>query len=394
MLSTRAGLSISMMVLGAFAIATGEWKAWRKAGWAWLGAVWVVGYVLSYFWSEDKAQWSRLVGVKMPVLLLPVAFALLPGIDRNRLRVLVVGFLSILLAGITYSLAQFLVDPASVIAGYNVSHVLPTPLFNGHIHFSALVACGVVVGAAALPIFCGAQKRLIAALLGVFVLYIHILASKTGLVMLYLFGLLLLLRLASRGRPLYAAGYLLAGAAAVVAAFTFIPTLNKRAHYVNYTIIQVLEGRRDGLYSDLGRALSWEVAARVATQYPLGGVGAGDVLSAMRTEYAASYPDVSTENHLVPHNQLLCVAVAAGLPTLAAFVLWMLAPLRWQRRHPRRFYLRAIWLMLLVPLLVEPFLEVQGGVAVYLYALLFCQYVLRCMAAEVPGQGWERPVPE
>ena len=383
-----------MVMLGGFAVAVGQRRAWKKTRWAWFGALWVAGYALSYFWSEDKAQWGTALSVKLPILLLPVAFALLPKLDLKRLRILLLCFFAIMLAGALYSFAHFLADPKQVIAGYNVSHVLRTPLFNSHIHFSALVACSITIGIATLPIFNRFKKRLVIAALIILVVYLHFLASKTGLVMLYVLGAFMLFRLAMQGKPLRALAALLVMVAATWAAFMFIPTLKSRANYVRYTIVQVVEGRRDGLYSDLGRALSWRVGGQLVGQYAALGVGAGDMLTAMRGEYKKAYPAVAEENHLIPHNQPLCVALAAGVPAFLFFVFWLLMPLRWLYRHPRRFYFRVTWAMLLVPLLVEPFLEVQAGVAVYLYALLFCHYALRCMGAEVAVDAPDRRLPE
>lgn len=314
----------------------------------------------------------------MPIVLLPLAFGLLPVLNGVQLRVLICGLLGLLFAGVLFSVAHFLADPQATIEGYGMSHVLRTPLYNSHIHFSAAVAAGVVFGATALPQFRGWQKTAVISLLILFVLYLHLLASKTGLVMIYLFFALLVLRAAVRGRLLLAVSILIGCALGLWAAIRLVPTLEKRVYYVAYTWQQTLDGRRDGLYSDLGRALSWDVATEVAIKHPLSGVGAGDMLHAMRVGYNAKYPNVAPENHLIPHNQPLCVWLAAGLPALVFFLVWLVAPLRWMRRHPRRFYLRALWCVLLVPLLVEPFLEVQAGVAVYLYFLLSGQYLLRC----------------
>ncbi len=382
MLSTRAGLSISMAVFGAFALLRHTLRDWKKSSWWWMGALWVAGYGLSYFWSEDTAQWGRSVGVKMPVILLPLAYALLPVLDGKRLRVFFWGVLGLLVAGVLFSVGYFLADPRAVIEGYNFSHTLRTPLYNSHIHFSAAVAAGIVFGAAGFRLCKKSwQKAVLVAVLTFMAAYLHLLASKTGLVMLYLFIGMLVVRAAVRGRLLVSVGLLLACAACAWAALHFIPTLQSRANYVAYTWQQMREGRRDGLYSDLGRALSWEVGMKLAMQHPVAGVGASDLLHAMRGQYAETYPGVATENQLIPHNQPLCAWLAGGISTLCVFLLWLFAPLGWMRHHPRRFYLRALWGILLVPLLVEPFLEVQAGVAVYLYFLLSGHYLLRSIAA-------------
>jgi O-antigen ligase len=79
--------------------------------------------------------------------------------------------------------------------------------------------------------------------------------------------------------------------------------------------------------SDGGRTLVWGIAARMAADHPLTGVGAGNFTIRMHEYFspdkAAESPDfsrLSSDNWLQPHNDFLWVAAEKGLPGLAAFL--------------------------------------------------------------------------
>jgi O-antigen ligase len=162
----------------------------------------------------------------------------------------------------------------------------------------------------------------------------------------------------------------------IAAAFTFLPTLRERAGYTMVTWRSYLIGERNGIYSDMGRIISYDIAAKSIVSHPLIGVGAGDVMDEMKAGYAKWYPEVPEAAQLWPHNQFLTCALAIGIPGAILFALWIIAPLRRVKRNRAGFYFILIWLMLLVPLMVDVFLEVQFGVAVFLIFLLWQRQTL------------------
>jgi len=386
MLTTRAGLSIWVALFGVAALVGVHPRYWAAAGgwWGW-AAAWVGLCAVSGFWSADLGQWRKAVGVQAPLVVFSLASAFFPLLAAKHARLLVGGTLTLLSAGIAYSLTLFAADSARVIQGYGVSHAMRTPLFNTHIHFSAVVACGVALGWMGWPLARtrAARIALLLTLAGM-VIYLHVLASKTGLVMVYTFAALLIGRAAVRRGQWWKAllGLVFAVSAAWIAVQT-VPTLRAKVAYVTWTIDQARAGERSGRYSDIGRALSYTVAARLIAQNPLFGVGAGDIKASMSNGYRQWQPAVAPENHLIPHNQWLSTAVAAGIPAVVLFCGWWLWPLRRRAGRGRAaFGELCVWTMLCVPLLVEPFLEVQAGVSVYLFSLLAARVLSRALSSE------------
>lgn len=377
-LCSRAILSMSMIAFGANALRGVPLRDWFRWRWWWLGLSWVALFALSWFWSSDHGIWNDHVQVKLPFLLLPLGFSLLPAFSAGQYRFYTLGMCGILLSGVAYSLSFFLGDPSAYIKGYSFSHVFPTPVYNDHIRFSAALALAVGWCVYAWPWLSRRWMRIVvAASCILFAAYLHLLAAKTGLLMLYGLAALLVIRQLWRGSLLKGGLLLLLTTAMLWLGYQKVPTFRERVHYARYNLQLLSWGRVEGNYSDLSRVLSYRVALHEIRKAPLMGAGAGDLVSAMNEGYNTLYPQVAQENRLVPHNQLLVVGLAAGIPALLLFLAWLFYPLSTLRRNREGFFTLAVWLLLLVPLMVEPMLEVQFGVFVYLFFLLWQWHALR-----------------
>ncbi len=360
-----------MMLFGITSLWGVHPRQWLKLRWWLLGLAWVVLYAVSYFWSDDKVMWAEHLQVKLPFLLLPLSFGLLPCFRSEEWRAYTVGLAALMMSGAAWS-TSFLWrgDTATIIDGYKYSQMLRTPVYNDHIAFSTAVAVTIAWIVYTLPMFGKRWQQctlvLVCTLLG---LYLHVLAAKTGLVALYIF---LLMYAIFQLRQSYKRGLvaMLMFALGTLLAFLALPTLRERIGYSIVTWRSIQLGERHGIYSDAGRLFSYDIAVRSIVAHPLGGVGAGDVLSEMRTGYERWYPQVGEAQQLWPHNQWLTCMMAAGIPAAVLFTLWLVAPLRRLKRDRASAFFLTVWLMLLVPLMVDLFLEVQFGVAVFLIFLL------------------------
>ena len=376
-LGARAWSSIGMMLFGINALRGISPKQWLKQRWWLLGTGWLLMYLLSWFWSADKAEWTAHIQVKMPFLLLPLAFGFLPAFSQRQLNAFTWMLVVAMTLGAGYSLSFLLRHPAEMIGGYGVSHILPTPAYNDHISFSTTVAVCIGWCVYQWPFWRRSKMAVLLYLLLAFlVVYLHVLAAVSGLIAFYILVLCGLagLFLMRRWKQGLLAMLMLAGGA--VLSLHFIPTLNHRIGYTVYSWDKYKAGERSGDYSMIGRIISYRIGARVIAAHPLTGVGAGDVLTAMDTGYNKWYPQVTNDERLWPHNQFLTVAAAAGIPAALFFTAWIIAPLLLVRRTRDGFFFVVIWLMLLVTLMIDPFLEVQFGVFVYLFFLLWQRQTL------------------
>jgi len=357
-------------------------RRWLKERWWLFGLGWIACYLLSGLWSADLGEWFAHMQVKIPFFFMPLAFALLPPFTPQQLRIYTWCLVGMLCAGAAYSTSFLWIASDDLVTSYKYAHVLPTPVYDDHISFSALVAVTIAWSlfyAPALPR--GAQRNLLYLSSFLLAVYLHVLAAKTGLLALYilLMGLVVyqIRRSVKTGLILLVLVMATAGAA-----YTLFPTLRERIGYSVVTWRSYVTGERTGIYSDAGRLISYDLAIKSIVRHPLTGVGAGDVFTEMKAGYAKWYPEVPEAQQLWPHNQFLTAAMAAGIPAAVLFLLWILAPLRLVKRNRAGFYFVVVWLMLLVPLMVDSFLEVQFGVAVYLMFLLWQRsFLLRPLPA-------------
>lgn len=377
-LMSRAILSMAMIGFGANALRDINPRRWLQQKWWLVGVCWVALYALTYFWSDNKGDWNISWQVKLPVLILPLAFAFQPQFSVKQLKIFTVVAALLLIGGACYSLSFLINHSSYYMEQYRIAQVLPTPAKDDHVRFSLAIALFLT--------WCGyfwpqLQERALKWFMGVAMLllfiYLHILAAKTGMLTAYLFlvgwGLYLLIGL----RKLWGLGILAALFLFVSIAVKCIPTLHQRVGYMNYTYIMFKEGDRSGIYGDIGRLMSYNLAFKTIHEHPWGGVGAGDMLSEMKKGYDKYYPLVPDAERLLPHNQFLTVALGCGVPAALIFAVWVFMPLAWLKKNRESFFFFIVWLALLIQLMIEPVLEVQYGVFVYLFFLLWQKHTFK-----------------
>ena len=385
---SRAMLSVSMMVLGLAGLIGVAPRRWLQQRWWLWGVAWVGLYLLSGLWSHHTDYWYRRCEVKLPVLLLPLAFAFLPAFRRSQQGLFTLFLNLAALLGTCYSLSFLLTNPEHYIKGYDYANILPTLPKGDHKAFSLFLAATIVWNTFFIPFVSERWRRLflIAASMAWGVM-LHVLAARTGLAALYIFlaGWCIFLTL-RRSTRLVGVGLLLGFLLSVVLLVATVPTLRNRLDHLNYSLLMFREGNLSGDYGDIGRYMSYDLALKLIRTHPVKGVGAGDLLDSMKAGYDRWYPQVPEDQRLIPHNQFLTVAAVTGIPGLLVFVIWVLYPLCELKRTRAGFFFLITWCMMLIPLFVEPVLEVQFGVFVYLFFLLWQRHAMLREEQGVPGR--------
>ena len=381
LLRSRLFLSLGMVGLGV----TGLWgvspKEWLRDKWWLLGLGWVAMYAISGFWSDNKEEWSVFLQLKLPVVLLPVAFRFLPSFSAKQLQLLTLAMGLLLLGGAFYSVSFLVMDYDFYVKQYNVSHLIPTPVYNDYICFSMSCALYIVWAMYRLPGLLSRSAQwgtaVIAALLAV---YLHILASKSGLIALYIFAFSAALYGIIARRNKAAMLSLLAIPVVLYLGVTYVPTLKERKEHIIYTWYRYMDHDRTGKLGDLSRLISYEISLKLIAEHPITGTGTGDMLAEMNKGYDKWYPAVTDErNRLIPHNQFLTIALGCGIPAMLLFLWWVVMPLFQMPKGRARLFFVATWLALFVQLMIEPFLEGQFGVFIYLF---FPLMIMHCMPNE------------
>jgi O-antigen ligase len=347
-------------------------KNWFKQKWWLLCVLWLASYAITYFWSTDKHSWHERIDTKLPFLILPLAFANLPRFSANQLVIFTVSVAILMLYGAGHSTWFFIQSPAYYIHQYGFAKILPTPVESDHICFSMSVALYIIWCVFFFPFIKNKFYRwFVACTVVLLSVYLHLLSAKSGLLSWYFFMLCWIIYIAVKRTIWTGLAVAMLLVTFAVAAYFYIPTLSTRVGYTEYSIGRLGTNDSIGNYSDLGRIISDDISIKLIRQHPFTGVGAGDILEEMKIGYSKWYPDVRPENRLFPHNQFLTVAVGCGIIAALIFIILIFYPLSAIKRNRQGFFTIIIWTVLLIPLMAEPFLEIQFGVFVYLFFLLW-----------------------
>lgn len=372
-LFSRAMLSLSVIVLGfSVILLSGHPKKWFKDKWWLLGVVWIALYVISGLWSDNMYAWNGPVSVKLPILLLPLAFSFIPPLSDRQMQFFTILASIMFLITIGYSVSFLIIDGEYYIEQYRFSKVLPTLAQHDYIRYSLSLSLFAIWCICVWDrLTANWQKWYIGIIIGVLFVYIHIIAVKTGVLVIYSFFFLWGVYYAFSKRRLLGIGLIVLMVCTALGAYKYVLTFQNKVDYFRYTWKVFNEGNISSDYSDIGRLISYDVAIDKIKEHPLLGTGMGDMHDVMREGYKEKYPNVPANSRLRPHNQFMVVALGCGIPAMLLFLIWVIYPVKWVTRDRRGFFYFAVWLLMFIPLMVEPFLELQFGVYVYLFYLLW-----------------------
>ena len=331
--------------------------------------------LVSGLWSEDLAHWSRIMRIKLPLLLLPICFA---GLKEFRFRdweKIGWSFIILMLLGSGWSIFYYLLDIKAVHAGYLQSHAIITPLKNDHVRFSLLVAIAIFTA-----IFLILKKRndyttalkvFLFITLSALVVFLHVLAVRTGLVCFYLSLFIFI------GWLLWNKKYLVRSISLLlviivlpVASYFALPTFKNRIRYFNYDISFVkkniyLPGSNDGT-----RIISIKAGWDIQQQNPITGVGIGDVEKEMNHWYDAHHRQMIQSDKILPSSEWVMYGAATGWPGFILFTIVMLIPFFIKTLNKNIFW----WMMnvsIVLTYLFDNGLEGQFSVFVHAFILLW-----------------------
>jgi O-antigen ligase len=325
---------------------------------------------ITWFWSDNKVQWWRWTRIKLPLFLLPLAFAGQWQLSKRQWNTIAYVFLLLVGAGCCWSLWSYITDAEAVQQAYLQAKVIATPLRDDHVRYSLLVSEAVVCAYCLIKF----EKRkkpkiLLGITVAFFIVYLHILSARTGLVALYIFLFLLLVQLTisirnNRNVWVLASGIILMP----LVAWFLLPTFQNRIRYLIYDFSftrsgQYLPGANDG-----NRIRSLEAGWSIVKTHPFG-VGSGDVWQKTSEWYAVHVPGLLPSDLVYPSSEWLMYGAAAGWIAMIAFTVIMIIPFLVRVRD--RMPWIAISAMSAFSLLFDVGLETQFGVFIYAFMLLW-----------------------
>lgn len=302
----------------------------------------VVFLLVSGLYTSEWAVWRHELFRSLPWLAVPLAFAVaVPLTGRQRLAVGALFVLGTSGVGLA-TVAQYLLDAAranqAITAGQNVEAA--TGLF--HIPFGVMLALSFFWGLllrrspAAGPVL----RAVLLAAAGAAAAVLHVLAYRTGLLVLYT-GLLAYVGGLLGSRRLWLGLGLLAGLAlAPWLAYRSLESVRQRVDGTVWDVQKYTLGQDMNNYSLARRLAAIETAGAVIGQHWLLGVGPADTHAAMQAQYAWRDFGLRPANRIEVHNQYLEALMGGGVLGLGLLLALLFGPLLRpeQRRNPAIIY--------------------------------------------------------
>ena len=332
--------------------------------------------LLSVIWSYDKQNWWRAVEVKVPLLTIGL------GLTAIRIKIswwrLIIAYLLVLtVIGCLWSVWQFVTNSNEILQGYLQAKVMPTPLDNDHIRFSWLVVLVIILSLQTLQ---KNNSKIISAglyiLIAWLVIYLHLLAAKTGLLCLYTAALLFIIH------KIFVAKNKMIGIVLIVAffvlpviAYVSMPSLHHRIQYVLYDFGNYSKGVFIPGSSDGARVLSLKAGWQLLMQHPVTGVGFGDLKAAIEQWHQTYYPQSLPTDRFLPLNEWLLYGAASGWMGIIAFTagIFLLLRIAWCSNIVSRI----LCVVLVIPLITDDTLESQFGVVIFIFVLMVTRQLFK-----------------
>ena len=331
--------------------------------------------LLSATYSGDVDYTLQRLQVKLPFLVLPLAFLSMPRFSRREFNGFLYFFVLLMVIACLYVGLQYLADFEAVNKAMSRGKAMPTP--SNHIRFSLCVALAILAGGALVQQGFRWRARwergLLVGCTAFLFVFIHLLSVRSGLVSLYLaLGYLAVYWIATSRRWVLGTALLLMLAALPYTAYRLLPSFQSKIDYMRWDLDQYRQGS-GAQYSDSERLLSLQLGWEVAQENPLFGVGAGDLRQRMQEVYRARLGPEHAPR--MPHNQFLTTLAGTGYIGLGLLLLALLFPLLAKGHYRQPFFL-AFHIVILTSCLIENTFENNFGISIYLLFLLLGMHQL------------------
>ncbi len=372
---SRAMMSIGMIVLVVLAILqpdyTEKFRQFIKTPPFIAIIAFYLLVVLSGFWSENKVAYLNSVRIKLPFVLMPLAFYVITPIKEKGFVLVLKTYFWLVVVSCAWSMIHLVVNYNEVVQSYVVGRVLFTPV--NHIRFSLMCVMAIVVAAFLLreKHITGKASRIIYGVFMAFIIgYIHILAVRSGMLALYVVSLIIVVQYILQTKRYFA---LVVLAAAMIItpllAYQFSETFQTKYRYMKYEVQHYMVGDYTIIGSDIRRMLSIQSGIAVGNENILLGTGYGDVTNETYKKFEVLFPELTDESKKPPHNQYVYTYAGLGLFGLLLFLTSVLLPLFYKKAY-RNMLVLGISLIAITSFFTEYMLETQVGVAFYTFFLL------------------------
>ncbi len=375
MIYGKAFLSIGTILLFAHGLLHPDWKKhfqllWKHKGFLAIVSIFIL-YAVTGFWSDNTDYWIGRMRMKLPFVAVPFGMLAMKDFDRNLFDKVMYGFFWLVALTSIGSLIYSFWNLELITENYKKGQVLPLP--THHIRFSLMVVFCICFGFYfyVKKYFLKNKKEIpITLVMTIFlVLFLHVLAVRSGLLALYSVAVYYLLRyLFLESNKILAFGFVLVFFVGTFAAYKNIPTLKNKIDYTFFSVDSFYKNKKLRDLSDSRRIGSLMAGYELTREFPYKGVGFGDLIDKSNEWMANNYP-VLEGLGLMPHNQYLFVSAGAGLIGLIWFLVASILPFFYNKNWSDPLFV-ALNITVFSSYLVEHTIETQVGIAIYVFPVV------------------------
>jgi O-antigen ligase len=374
---SRAALSISMIAFVVFSFLHSDtrnhFRNFISSPLLWATSLLFFLPLVSGLWSENKEEWLEIVQLKLPLLFFPLAFASPFQFSKQKWKWLGYVFIVLVVCASIWSMFHYVSNISEVHEGYLRAKSILTPLKNDHVRFSWLVSVAILL-AASLWITVDSKTRIASWCLPIaiiwLIIFLHILAARTGLFSFYLVLIVTVLWLAfKKAKPLKALLIVLGLVALPMIAYLTLPTFHNRVSYILYDMSYFREAAYLPGANDAVRVISLKAGWELMMEFPASGTGFGDIDIETRKWYSENFPQMLETDMIRPSSEWLIHGAGMGWPGFLAFSVVMLIPFFVPVQDKLPWWL--LNLTVAFSFLFDIGLEVQFGVFIYAFIVLW-----------------------
>jgi len=325
--------------------------------------------VLSGLWAEERSLYTGAIRMKVILLGIPFCFMVLPRWSLVQFRwfsialLMAVG-LSALYVGIHYFQHQ-----QEILTSISLGQPIPVP-YKDHIRYAILLNFCLILALFHLDFYRKEDQTLPflywSGVSAALFFYIQFLAVKTGMLLSILIFIIFISYKIMEKR-LYLKGLLGLFSMLIVlyTAVHYLPTVKNKLSYFSWDIEKYKE-RNFQNYSDGERIESIHQGIEVIKKHYIIGVGEGQLVS-----YLSNRDLIGAK---LPHNQFIVVWAQNGILGLACMLAIFIVS--FSSSYRRRNWLMAAYAMaMLTANMLEPMLETQLGLTLFIIPLLLLDSV-------------------
>lgn len=324
--------------------------------------------MLSGLWSSNGEEWWNRTVVKVPLLILSFTWLVCKPFNKDVYYKLSSLFILFVTATAFWSFAKYTCDSIPVQDAYKAAAVMTVPFDDDHVRYSWTVVIAIMLALKMINRFASSkmEKFFFVAIVIWLVVYLHILAAKTGLVAFYTaYFIYCIYKIFTAKNKWLPAACVLLPVVMLLLAYWLLPTFHNRVHYVLWDFQQYSNGILLPSTSDGMRVISWKAGTNIFSNHVFSGVGFGDIKAEMHAWYNTNIGVLNEHDKIFP-NQALMYAAGAGLAGLFLFIAASFFPF-FIKQERKNILWHCFFAGALLCFLTDMPLEGQHGVFLYCF---------------------------